>query len=237
MTRSSKRFARNSASPTLVPPRLSIGLRRAITVQRRSLGLQEPGSAAHLGDSTRTLPGTGNLRTASAAAYERPMAGPKSAAPRRSSRSPRSPARTPGESWRSDRLPSRTRPRQDADRHPRRRRWTWRHQRADHRALVLFDLAVGAAIVLVLAAVGAAAVRANLRPLNDIELSRRPDRPGPPRPPGSRGRSAHRGRLAEPVAERDADADRAGVPCPGGVGAGGARVRGADAPVHRRRLA
>jgi two-component system, OmpR family, sensor kinase len=37
--------------------------------------------------------------------------------------------------------------------------------------LVLFDLAVGAAIVLVLAAVGAAAVRANLRPLNDIELS------------------------------------------------------------------
>ena len=37
--------------------------------------------------------------------------------------------------------------------------------------LVLFDLAVGGAIVLVLAAVGAAAVRANLRPLNDIELS------------------------------------------------------------------
>jgi two-component system, OmpR family, sensor kinase len=37
--------------------------------------------------------------------------------------------------------------------------------------LILFDLAVGAAIVLVLAAVGAAAVRANLRPLNDIELS------------------------------------------------------------------
>jgi len=37
--------------------------------------------------------------------------------------------------------------------------------------LVVFDLAVGAAIVLVLAAVGAAAVRANLRPLNDIELS------------------------------------------------------------------
>jgi two-component system, OmpR family, sensor kinase len=37
--------------------------------------------------------------------------------------------------------------------------------------LVLFDLAVGAAIVLVLAAVGAAAVRANLRQLNDIELS------------------------------------------------------------------
>jgi len=37
--------------------------------------------------------------------------------------------------------------------------------------LVLFDLAVGAAIVVVLAAVGAAAVRANLRPLNDIELS------------------------------------------------------------------
>jgi len=37
--------------------------------------------------------------------------------------------------------------------------------------LVLFDLIVGGAIVLVLAAVGAAAVRANLRPLNDIELS------------------------------------------------------------------
>jgi two-component system OmpR family sensor kinase len=37
--------------------------------------------------------------------------------------------------------------------------------------LVLFDLAVGGAIVLVLAAVGAAAVRANLRQLNDIELS------------------------------------------------------------------
>ena len=51
--------------------------------------------------------------------------------------------------------------------------------------LMLFDLAVGAAIVLVLAAVGAAAVRANLRPLNDIELNGRPDRPGPPRPPGS----------------------------------------------------
>jgi two-component system, OmpR family, sensor kinase len=37
--------------------------------------------------------------------------------------------------------------------------------------LVLFDLIVGGAIVLVLAAVGAAAVRSNLRPLNDIELS------------------------------------------------------------------
>jgi two-component system OmpR family sensor kinase len=37
--------------------------------------------------------------------------------------------------------------------------------------LVLFDLAVGSAIVIVLAIVGAAAVRANLRPLNDIELS------------------------------------------------------------------
>src|SRR3984957_10162822 len=36
--------------------------------------------------------------------------------------------------------------------------------------LVLFDLIVGGAIVIVLAAVGAAAVRANLRPLNDIEL-------------------------------------------------------------------
>ncbi len=37
--------------------------------------------------------------------------------------------------------------------------------------LVLFDLIVGGAIVLVLAVVGAAAVRANLRPLNDIELT------------------------------------------------------------------
>jgi two-component system, OmpR family, sensor kinase len=37
--------------------------------------------------------------------------------------------------------------------------------------LVLFDLVVGGAIVLVLAMVGAAAVRANLRQLNDIELS------------------------------------------------------------------
>jgi two-component system OmpR family sensor kinase len=37
--------------------------------------------------------------------------------------------------------------------------------------LVLFDLIVGGAIVLVLAMVGAAAVRANLRQLNDIELS------------------------------------------------------------------
>jgi two-component system, OmpR family, sensor kinase len=37
--------------------------------------------------------------------------------------------------------------------------------------LVLFDLIVGGAIVLVLAIVGAAAVRANLRQLNDIELS------------------------------------------------------------------
>ena len=37
--------------------------------------------------------------------------------------------------------------------------------------LVLFDLIVGGAIVLVLAAVGAGAVQANLRPLNDIELS------------------------------------------------------------------
>jgi two-component system OmpR family sensor kinase len=37
--------------------------------------------------------------------------------------------------------------------------------------LVLFDLAVGSVIVIVLAIVGAAAVRANLRPLNDIELS------------------------------------------------------------------
>jgi two-component system, OmpR family, sensor kinase len=37
--------------------------------------------------------------------------------------------------------------------------------------LVLFDLIVGGAIVLVLAAVGAGVVQANLRPLNDIELS------------------------------------------------------------------
>jgi two-component system OmpR family sensor kinase len=37
--------------------------------------------------------------------------------------------------------------------------------------LVIFDLIVGGAIVLVLAAVGAAVVRANLRPLNDIELT------------------------------------------------------------------
>jgi two-component system OmpR family sensor kinase len=37
--------------------------------------------------------------------------------------------------------------------------------------LVLFDLAVGSVIVIVLAIVGAAAVRANLRPLNDIELT------------------------------------------------------------------
>jgi signal transduction histidine kinase len=37
--------------------------------------------------------------------------------------------------------------------------------------LILFDLAVGSVIVLVLAIVGAAAVRANLRPLNDIELT------------------------------------------------------------------
>jgi two-component system OmpR family sensor kinase len=37
--------------------------------------------------------------------------------------------------------------------------------------LILFDLIVGGAIVIVLAAVGAAAVQANLRPLNDIELT------------------------------------------------------------------
>jgi two-component system, OmpR family, sensor kinase len=37
--------------------------------------------------------------------------------------------------------------------------------------LVLFDLIVGGAIVIVLAAVGAAVVRANLRPLDDIELT------------------------------------------------------------------
>jgi two-component system OmpR family sensor kinase len=37
--------------------------------------------------------------------------------------------------------------------------------------LVLFDLIVGAVIVVVLAAVGAAVVQANLRPLNDIELT------------------------------------------------------------------
>jgi len=37
--------------------------------------------------------------------------------------------------------------------------------------LVLFDLAVGGAILVVLAAVGAAVVQANLRPLNDIELT------------------------------------------------------------------
>jgi len=37
--------------------------------------------------------------------------------------------------------------------------------------LVLFDLIVGGAIVLVLAAVGIAVVQANLRPLNDIELT------------------------------------------------------------------
>jgi two-component system, OmpR family, sensor kinase len=39
------------------------------------------------------------------------------------------------------------------------------------RQLVLFDLVVGGAIVLVLAAVGVAVVQANLRPLNDIELT------------------------------------------------------------------
>ena len=37
--------------------------------------------------------------------------------------------------------------------------------------LILFDLIVGGAIVLVLAAVGAGVVQANLRPLNDIELT------------------------------------------------------------------
>jgi two-component system OmpR family sensor kinase len=37
--------------------------------------------------------------------------------------------------------------------------------------LVLFDLIVGGAIVIVLAAVGAGVVQANLRPLNDIELT------------------------------------------------------------------
>ena len=37
--------------------------------------------------------------------------------------------------------------------------------------LILFDLAVGGAIVIVLAVVGVAVVRANLRPLDDIELS------------------------------------------------------------------
>jgi two-component system, OmpR family, sensor kinase len=37
--------------------------------------------------------------------------------------------------------------------------------------LILFNLIVGGAIVLVLAAVGAAVVQANLRPLNDIELT------------------------------------------------------------------
>ena len=37
--------------------------------------------------------------------------------------------------------------------------------------LILFDLAVGGAILVVLAAVGVAVVQANLRPLNDIELT------------------------------------------------------------------
>jgi two-component system OmpR family sensor kinase len=37
--------------------------------------------------------------------------------------------------------------------------------------LILFDLVVGGAIILVLAAVGAGVVQANLRPLNDIELT------------------------------------------------------------------
>ena len=37
--------------------------------------------------------------------------------------------------------------------------------------LILFDLAVGSAIVIVLAIVGVAVVRANLRPLDDIELT------------------------------------------------------------------
>jgi two-component system, OmpR family, sensor kinase len=37
--------------------------------------------------------------------------------------------------------------------------------------LVLFDVVVGGAIIVVLAAVGAGVVRANLRPLNDIELT------------------------------------------------------------------
>jgi two-component system OmpR family sensor kinase len=37
--------------------------------------------------------------------------------------------------------------------------------------LILFDLIVGGAIVIVLAAVGAALIQANLRPLNDIELT------------------------------------------------------------------
>ena len=50
--------------------------------------------------------------------------------------------------------------------------WTSaQRQRALHR-LILFDLVVGGAIVLVvLAAVGVAVVQANLRPLNDIELT------------------------------------------------------------------
>ncbi len=103
--------------------------------------------------------------------------------------------------------------------------------------LILFDVIVGCAIVLVLAAVGVAVVQTNLRPLNDIEMTAGQIAEGPPGPPGARRRPAHRDRVARPVAERDADADRAGVPRAGQGRAGRAPVRGADAPVHRRRRA
>ena len=86
--------------------------------------------------------------------------------------------------------------------------------------LVVFDLIVGGAIVVVLAAVGVAVVQTNLRPLNDIEMTagqiakghldhRVPE--GDPRTEiGSLGRSLNA--MLTP--------DRAGVPRAGGVRAG-----------------
>ena len=101
--------------------------------------------------------------------------------------------------------------------------------------LAAADLIVGAIIVFVLALVGVAVVRANLRPLVEIEetaeeiadghLNRRVPERDPRTEIGSLG----------PVAEHHAEPDRDRLPRAGGIRGGGAPVRGTDAAFHRRR--
>ena len=78
-------------------------------------------------------------------------------------------------------------------------------------------------------------VRASLRPLTDIEETAGEIADGRPEPAGARTRPAHRDRQPRPVAEHHAEPDRGRVPRAGGIRGGGAPVRGADAPLHRRR--
>jgi HAMP domain-containing protein len=91
------------------------------------------------------------------------------------------------------------------------------------RRIAYFDMIVGGVIVLVLAMVGVAAVRANLRPLDEIEETAEAIADGhlDRRVPGA---TPHRDRPPRAVAEQHAEPDRDGLPRARGIRGGGAPV-------------